>query len=317
VSSGPLVIVGDALLDRDIAGHAARLCPDAPFPVVEAPTARERPGGAGLAALLATSVLLLSADDVTLIAPLGTDRASQAMRGLLPDDVFVIALPLRGALQERTWIMADGRPLLRLDTPAPVPGQAGTEAVAAIEGADAALVSDYGHGTTASQVIRDALAALAIRAPVVWHPRSRESRPVPGTWLAILNAAEADHAGPNAAAAAERLLDRWPTRAIAVTLGPRGALLARRCQPPLAIPTSPAGAGHARGAGDMFAVAAAAALRAGARPGEAVTWAVDTASRFVGNGGLDSLEAGEAPAATSVGEWIRPAAHGRAASHPA
>jgi rfaE bifunctional protein nucleotidyltransferase chain/domain len=315
VSVGPLVIVGDVLLDRDIDGHAARLCPDTAAPVVEAPAARERPGGAGLAALLAARVLGLDADGVTLIAPLGTDRASRAVRGLLPDGVSVISLPLRGALQEKTRIMAGGRTLLRLDTPAPVPGQADKRAVAAIKGAGTLLVCDYGHGTTADRVIRDALAALAGQVPVVWDPHPRGSVPVPGTWLVTPNESEADSAGSrrcttdrgtpdegpgggkpaealrSAAAAADRLLDRWPSRAIAVTLGPRGVLLARRGQPPLAIPASPAGTGDACGAGDMFAVAAAAALRSGALPSEAVTWAVDTAARFVAGGGVGSLEA--------------------------
>ena len=48
-----LVVVGDALLDRDLTGTVDRLCPDAPVPVVDSPVDVPRPGGAGLAALLA------------------------------------------------------------------------------------------------------------------------------------------------------------------------------------------------------------------------------------------------------------------------
>ena len=43
-----IVIVGDALLDRDVDGTAERLAPDAPVPVVHDPVTRTRPGGAGL-----------------------------------------------------------------------------------------------------------------------------------------------------------------------------------------------------------------------------------------------------------------------------
>jgi len=50
--SAPLVVVGDALLDVDVDGEVTRLCPDAPVPVLDAATERERPGGAALAALL-------------------------------------------------------------------------------------------------------------------------------------------------------------------------------------------------------------------------------------------------------------------------
>src|SRR6185437_13145559 len=125
MSAGPLVIVGDALLDRDVQGHAGRLCPDAPAPVVEAPPGRERPGGAALAALLAARYGDPDAAGVVLIAPLGTDPASLAVRGLLPAPVRVVPLPLTGALQEKTRIAAGGSTLVRLDTPAPVPGPAG------------------------------------------------------------------------------------------------------------------------------------------------------------------------------------------------
>ena len=48
-----LVVVGDALLDRDVTGRADRLSPDAPVPVVSELTETDRPGGAALAALLA------------------------------------------------------------------------------------------------------------------------------------------------------------------------------------------------------------------------------------------------------------------------
>ena len=46
MSSGPLVVVGDVLLDQDIDGDASRLAPDAPVPVVDVARERSRPGGA-------------------------------------------------------------------------------------------------------------------------------------------------------------------------------------------------------------------------------------------------------------------------------
>ena len=51
----PLVVVGDALLDRDVDGSVGRLAPDAPVPVVDQTAVRVRPGGAGLAAALAVA----------------------------------------------------------------------------------------------------------------------------------------------------------------------------------------------------------------------------------------------------------------------
>ena len=49
----PLVVVGDSMLDVDIEGTATRLSPEAPVPVVDAERVWHRPGGAGLAAVLA------------------------------------------------------------------------------------------------------------------------------------------------------------------------------------------------------------------------------------------------------------------------
>jgi D-beta-D-heptose 7-phosphate kinase / D-beta-D-heptose 1-phosphate adenosyltransferase len=310
--NGPLVIVGDALLDRDIDGRAERLCPDAPALVVEDAAVRLRPGGAALAALLAAASRagpgwapaersggpVPAGQHVVFIAPLGTDEASMTVLSLLPETVAVIPLPLAGALQEKTRIRTAGRTLLRADTPAGRPGPAGPRAAEAIAEAGALLVSDYGHGTTADPLLREALSRRAARAPLVWDPHPRGTEPVPGTWLVTPNAAEAARSaglpGPggtvlDAAAAAERLLGAWPVPSVAVTLGGRGALLARTGQAPLAIPATAMHVSDPCGAGDRFAVAAATSLRNRAVLSEAVTWAVAAATRYLAEGGVDGL----------------------------
>jgi D-beta-D-heptose 7-phosphate kinase / D-beta-D-heptose 1-phosphate adenosyltransferase len=311
MSSGPLVVVGDALLDRDVDGHADRLCPDAPAPVIEEATSRARPGGAALAALLA-------AREVVLIAPFGGDPASKTVLETLPDAVTVIPLPLTGPLPEKTRIRVGGRTLLRVDNPAGSPGRAGQRAVAAVKSAGAVLVSDYGRGTTADAALRDALTTRAGQVPVIWDPHPRGAIPVPGTLLATPNEAEAvataggrASALRDAAAAAGQLLGRWPTQAVAVTLGARGALLARRRQAPLAVPATPVPAADPCGAGDRFAVAAAAALCDGAVLSEAVTWAVAAAGRYLSEGGVSRLdEAGRAADADTTVTVTRAAAGG-------
>ncbi|MBV9094467.1 MAG: bifunctional heptose 7-phosphate kinase/heptose 1-phosphate adenyltransferase [Streptosporangiaceae bacterium] len=307
MSSGPLVIVGDALLDRDVTGHAGRLCPDAPVPVVEDAAERLRPGGAALAALLAAR----DAGEIVLIAPFGGDPASAAARDLLPGTVTVIPLPLDGGMQEKTRIRAAGQTLLRVDRPAGTPGRAGRRAAEAIMDAGAVLVSDYGHGTSADPRLREAVAARAGRVPLVWDPHPRGTAPVAGTWLATPNGAEAARAcglpDPRgavlpAAAAAERLLGSWPVRSLAVTLGGRGALLASAGQAPLAIPAAAIQVSDPCGAGDQFAAAAAAALRDGATMSEAVTAAVAAATGYLAGGGVHGLPGGPAPGARWSGE---------------
>jgi D-beta-D-heptose 7-phosphate kinase/D-beta-D-heptose 1-phosphate adenosyltransferase len=297
--SGPLVIVGDALLDRDVDGHAGRVCPDGPALVVEESSATLRRGAPPRPALLACG----DREEVILIAPLGDDEASAAVRDLLPDRVTVIPLPLDGAVQEKTRIRAAGQTLLRVDKPAgtPVPLLAGlpeaARAAEAIGAAGSLLVSDYGRGATADPLLREALSRHAARIRLVWDPHPRGTEPVPGTHLVTPNASEAAQAAGTAtgavlaaADAAERLLGLWPVQAAAVTLGGRGALLARHGQAPLAIPATAMQVTDPCGAGDQFAVAAAAGLRDGATLSEAVTWAVTAATRYLARGGVGALE---------------------------
>ena len=86
----PLVVVGDSLLDRDLDGSVERICPDAPVPVVDVCAETDRPGGAGLAALL------LAADgrEVTLVTALGDDRAGGRLADLLAAAGVAVCLSL-------------------------------------------------------------------------------------------------------------------------------------------------------------------------------------------------------------------------------
>ena len=107
-----LVVVGDALLDRDLDGSAERLAPDAPVPVVSGLEPHDRPGGAGLAAALAAAAGL----EVTLICALGADRAGARLRELLEQSgVRVCDLGLPGRTPEKVRVRAAGQTLVRID----------------------------------------------------------------------------------------------------------------------------------------------------------------------------------------------------------
>jgi rfaE bifunctional protein nucleotidyltransferase chain/domain len=310
--AGPLVVVGDALLDRDVDGTASRLCPDAPAPVLDDLTEVRRPGGAALAALLAA----LDGGRVVLVAPIGDDPASAIVRALLEPHMTVVPMPLDGPLPDKARFRAGGQILLRADGPAGRAGAASREAAEAIASAGTLLVSDYGRGAAADARIRAALAARAGRVPLVWDPHPRGPQPVPGTRLATPNHAEARAAaglnpvpgwppagGPalvsapvlrSAAEAAGRLLGRWPVDGVAVTLGPHGTLLAQGSPAPLIVPARRVQAADTCGAGDRFAAAAAVALSQGALPSEAVAAATGTATDFLAAGGVGSLRFGTA-----------------------
>ena len=290
--SGPIVVVGDTLLDRDVEGKVERICPDAPVPVVDAHRDHARPGGAGLAAVLAG---LADGRDVVLVTALGRDEPGETVAALLAErGMQVVDLGLDGATPEKVRVRADGRTLLRLDrggAAAPV-GPCSAAAEAAIAGAAAVLVADYGRGMTSEPGIRAALAGLNRQTPLVWDPHPRGADPVAGVRLATPNAKEATALVPEVdgrgfaahTARARRLAERWQAAAVAVTLGRSGALLATADVPPLVVPAEPVD-GDPCGAGDCFAATATAALANGALPSEAVVAAVTAASSFVAAGG--------------------------------
>jgi rfaE bifunctional protein nucleotidyltransferase chain/domain len=174
-NGAPLLVVGDALLDRDLVGRAERLAPDAAVPVVSGCAERLRPGGAALVAYLAAR----DGRDVTLVTGLSDDPASRELRCLLDPSVRLIALPLTGPLPEKTRVLAqDGRPVVRIDDGDGRVRTATEEAREAIRSAPAVLVSDYGRGT--ADALRD---TLADHPPLVWDPHPRGGPPVPGTRL--------------------------------------------------------------------------------------------------------------------------------------
>jgi rfaE bifunctional protein nucleotidyltransferase chain/domain len=152
-------------------------------------------------------------------------------------------------------------------------------------------VADYGHGVTAHLGIRALLTRVAAQVPIVWDPHPRGAPPTPGCWLITPNQAEAEYFSGRADSntrSAEALWRKWQARAVCITLGSRGALLATGTGSCTHIPVS-AVAGTSRndtcGAGDRFAVAATLAFSKGDHVSVAVSVAVDAATRFVDAGG--------------------------------
>ena len=309
-----LLVLGDAFLDRDLAGRAERLCPEAPVPVVDLEGDAEltRPGGAGLAAFLAAG----DGRQVVLVTALGDDEPGAEVARLLAEaGVEIVDLGLGRPTPEKTRVLADGRLVVRVDrggTGAAGEGAAGegaagpwtADAADALAAAGAVLVADYGRGVAAGAGARQALAGLPPRVPVVWDPHPRGPAPVAGARLATPNRREAagfapEVEGDDLAADADRarlLCRRWEAAAVAVTRGAAGAVLWGGDGPPLAVPAPVPDGAHspadACGAGDRFAATAAGVLADGGLPSEAVTLAVAAASSYVAAGGAAGVARG-------------------------
>lgn len=288
--NGPLVVIGDALLDVDVHGRSDRLSPEAPVPVLDVEAQRHRPGGAGLAALLAGA----DCPDVVLITALADDDAGRTLAGLLRRRVEVVPLALAGATPTKTRLHTSGAPALRVDAgTGRATGPLPLSVRQALAGAGAVLVSDYGRGVSALPDLRAALAALASRVPVVWDPHPRGSSPVAGATLVTPNESEATAAlgGPSLdpPERGARLRQRWSCGAVAVTSGPAGAVLTTAAGTaaipvPVEVRPAPDRPLDTCGAGDQFAAATALAYRAGAGDAGAVAAGVAAASAYVRDG---------------------------------
>lgn len=296
---GPVLVLGDTLLDLDLAGRVERTTPDAGLPVFDVTAEVARPGGAGLAAAL------LAADGVAVVlgTAVCTDGSGARLRSLLAEcGVTLVAGPGTDGTVVKTRLAG----LARVDRGAGRPAPGFGDAVAgplwaALRTAAAVLVSDYGRGVAADPVVR-AVVAEALRAglPVVWDPHPRGPAPVARVTLATPNLAEA-RAVAGSGAAAERVahdvLRVWSPRAVAVTCGARGAVLAAPDET-CAVAAPQVAGGDPCGAGDAFAGAVTAALADGRPPVDAVRCAVRRAARFVGEGGAGTFRPGRRPALT-------------------
>ncbi len=310
----PLVIVGDSMLDVDIEGSASRLSPEAPVPVVDTERVWHRPGGAALAAVLAARV----EPHVVLVTALADDPDGRQLAELLDAaGVRIVRLALRGKTVCKTRVRAGGQSMLRIDRGDGTAARADLPAALSVvlQQARAVCVADYGRGVTAHPGLRAELGRCAARVPVVWDPHPRGAIPVRGCALVTPNQSEAQHFSERAdeeAHSAEALRQQWRARAVCVTLGARGAVLATGSggseHVPVRIP--PTAGADSCGAGDRFAVAAGAALADGRDAHAAVEAAVAAAARFVAGGGATAVStaAPSAPpcAATGAGSLEAP-----------
>jgi rfaE bifunctional protein kinase chain/domain len=300
-----LVVVGDAILDRDLEGRVERLCPDAPAaPVVEDVSERPRPGGAALAAALAR---ILDGHEVVLVTALAGDDAGRLLAELLDEiGVVVVDLGLSGVTPQKVRVRCEGQTLLRVDwgSRGGTVGTVGPAVGQILEQADGVLMADYGRGVAAQPAMRSALAAVAGRVPVVWDPHPSGAAPVAGVRLATPNRAEVSRLAPSwhaagappdqdlgeraLAAQARALVARWGIEGMAVTLGARGALLLDGGGEVL-VPARAVRGSDSCGAGDRFSGSAAGLLAGGASLAEATAGAVRAASSFVAAGGAAGM----------------------------
>jgi D-beta-D-heptose 7-phosphate kinase / D-beta-D-heptose 1-phosphate adenosyltransferase len=308
-----VVVLGDAMLDRYIAGEVRRISPEAPIPVLRARERREVAGGAANAALNVASL----GGRAVLVAAVGRDEAAAGLRAALEGvEARFVEAPRRTTVKTR--FVAGGQQMLRLDEEEAGPVDAATEeglltaTRAALEGARALILSDYAKGVLTDRVLAGAIAAArAAGVPVVVDPKRQEFSAYEGATVVAPNALEIARAtglaaGDDEAAAAACRVALAQARAEAILLkrSEKGLTLLPRSGSALHVPTRAREVADVSGAGDTLVAAFALALAAGAALADAARLANEAAGLAVARHGTAAVTRAELAAALHQGEVL-------------
>ncbi|MFN4090564.1 MAG: D-glycero-beta-D-manno-heptose-7-phosphate kinase [Alphaproteobacteria bacterium] len=305
----PVLVVGDAMIDRYVYGEAERISPEAPVPVIRVVRETAVLGGAGN---VARNLAALGAA-VRFVAAVGDDAQGEALQRLLAAEPGVaadLAVVSGRPTTLKTRYVAGGQQLLRADreSTAPIDGAAGRRLVEAAEAAmpacRAVVLSDYGKGVLTPPLIATIVAAAhAAGRPVVVDPKGRDYRRYRGAAVATPNRRELAEAsgmpvGDDAeiAAAARAVMERSGIASLLVTRSQEGASLVT----PDAVEHLSAEARDVwdvSGAGDTVVAATALVLGAGYDLPVAARLANIAAGIAVGKAGTATVEPRELEAA--------------------
>jgi D-beta-D-heptose 7-phosphate kinase/D-beta-D-heptose 1-phosphate adenosyltransferase len=284
-----LLVIGDAMLDKFIAGRVTRISPEAPVPVVMFDHETHRIGGAANVAHNATTL----GGRATLVAVTGRDEAAATLAeacrhaGISPAFVGDAARPTTTKVRivtERNQQVA--RVDYELD--AEIAGEIEQEVVAAVQqqasDASAIVISDYLKGGVTVQVLRAAVEAGRLRKiPVLVDPKIPHIDYYEGATVVTPNHHEAEIAAnmrvrtdDDARLAARVFRERASCGAVLMTRGDQGMwLLADGIEDSL--PASAREVADVTGAGDTVIATLALTLAAGATLVEAARLANEAA----------------------------------------
>ncbi len=290
-----VLVIGDVMLDRFVKGTVERVSPEGPVPVLRVTRERTALGGAGnvlrnLSALGATGVLLAVAGDDSA----GREVERQvAERGAEGSRVLTVTGRVTTV---KVRYLAGGQQLLRADweTADALPEATGRAlletARAVLPQVGAVVVSDYGKGTLAAEVLADLIqAARAAGRPVVVDPKGGDYARYRGASLVTPNRTELEAAsglkavGDQAVEAACRaLIERCGLDAVLATRSEEGMTLVECDGAVRHFRSEAREVFDVTGAGDTVAALLGAALAVGIAPSDAARLANAAAGLVVG-----------------------------------
>lgn len=295
-----ILVLGDLMLDEFVWGNVMRISPEAPVPIVEIQRESSYPGGAANVA----RNLRQFCNEVHVLGRMGCDRAGEKLTALMKEE----GLQTDGlmAMEEtptivKTRIIAQHQQVVRVDreqkiAPTPELLQVAIERAAALlPHVDAILFEDYGKGFLQQELI-DAILERAAgkiitsdphpQRPIAWRgldvikPNRTEAFAAAGVpWAAPVNPPLQDEA---LLAVGKKLLQRWESKALLITLGEQGMMLFQQGLEPYHTPTRAQEIYDVSGAGDTAIALYTLGLVAGAMPQEAAELANHGAGIVVG-----------------------------------
>lgn len=270
-----VVVVGDLMLDEFVWGEVSRISPEAPVPILEAKSRSSVPGGAANAAANVASL----GGQVALIGCVGADAAGETTRRLVETagvDASGFVVDSTRPTTLKTRIIARNQQVVRIDHETrgpfgPAIGDAlATSVTAALKGADACIVSDYGKGVVTPELVR-AITEAASGIPVVVDPKRRDFSAYKGATVITPNLGELEVAVGRTCTtvddiveAAQSLLPLFGGGAVLVTRGPGGMSLVESGSPQAVhVPARARAVFDVTGAGDTVVGTLALSLAVG------------------------------------------------------
>lgn len=308
-----VLVIGDLMLDEFIWGRVSRISPEAPVPVVNVTGESYFPGGA---ANVARNVREFTGN-VALMGLVGSDAYGRRLLDLLKSsevDTSAIQADQSSFTTVKTRIIARNQQVVRVDRDLKAPLTAEQEQRAMrdldrlMETLDAIIVADYGKGFVtqrlADYVCQSAHSHTKILA-IDPHPHTvlswRGATAIKPNRAEAFIAAGLPASDPKVPVlqddalleAAKRLLQRWGTKSLLITLGEHGMLLFEGGAAPYHTPTRAKEVFDVSGAGDTAIAVFTLALGAGASATEASELANVASGIVVGKLGTATVSMAE------------------------
>lgn len=304
-----LLVIGDLMLDEFVLGKVTRISPEAPVPVVEVTRESFYPGGA---ANVARNLREFSRN-VAVIGMFGSDHDGQHLAEVLARQKIDTTAAIEDKnfrTIKKTRVIARNQQVVRVDREQlRAPSTANVSRIVAsvrrrLPKIDAIIFEDYGKGFLSAELVRkicdDALAARKIvtadpnpNHPVKWmritavKPNRSEAFLAAGLpWSEPVDPPTKDR---QLLKAGKRLLAKWQTELLLITLGEHGMMLFERGQKPHYIPTKAREVYDVSGAGDTAIALFTLALCCEATPVEAAEIANHASAVVVGKLGTATV----------------------------